>query len=255
MPLSGGTDSGNRSGTNTFETIPAHIAIIMDGNGRWAEQQGLSRFRGHEQGVDVAEDIVTFCAEQGVSYVTLYTFSIDNWKRPAAEISFLMKLLRKFLKTRTQVFHDNGIRFRAIGRTEMLDRSVRREIAHLEKKTSGLDRMTLCLALSYGGREEITDAAKEVARRAQLNEVNPEEVTSDMFASYMQTSGIPYPDILIRTGSEMRLSNFLLWQISYTEFFFSDTMWPDFTIDEISGIIHEYSSRERRFGGIEHDSL
>ncbi|MFC1478998.1 polyprenyl diphosphate synthase [Planctomycetota bacterium] len=249
-PSSGGIEEGKEAVREPFETVPVHIAVIMDGNGRWAEQKGFSRFKGHEQGVETAEDIVTFCAEQGISYVTLYTFSLDNWKRPKNEITFLMKLLKKFLRTRIDMFTEHNIRFQAIGRIEMLDSSVQKEIAALEKATADFKRMTLCLALSYGGREEIVDAAKEICRRAEKGEMDPEGLTPELFEECMQTSMVPNPDILIRTGSEMRLSNFLLWQVSYTELFFTDTMWPDFSVDEISSIIREYGRRERRFGGV-----
>lgn len=239
----------SESGEGSSE-LPAHIAVIMDGNGRWAEKRGLSRFRGHEKGAETAEEIVTFCAKKGISYVTLYTFSLENWKRPRREIVFLMNLLKKFLRTRTRIFTENSIRFRAVGRISMLDSSVCSEIRTLEKTTADCTRMTLCLALSYGGREEILDAAREACIRVQHGEFGPEDLTPDRFKECMQTSDIPYPDILIRTGSEMRLSNFFLWQMSYTELFFTDTMWPDFNTDELNDIIREYQGRERRFGGV-----
>jgi len=245
--LSDESEREHRGGKGNF---PSHIAIIMDGNGRWAARRGLSRFQGHERGAETAEKIVTFCAERRIRYVTLYTFSVDNWKRPAAEVSFLMGLLKRFLKTKTGVFVENEIAFRAVGRLEMLPADVRKEIAALEKKTAGFDRMLLCLALSYGAREEIVDAAKKACAAAAAGEIDPAGLTPERFAAFLQTAEVPDPDMLVRTGGEKRLSNFLLWQLSYTELFFTDTMWPDFTVEELEAMIDEFGRRERRFGGL-----
>jgi undecaprenyl diphosphate synthase len=225
----------------------------MDGNGRWARKQGFARMLGHEHGADLVENIVTFCAEKGVSWLTLYAFSIDNWKRPEREVRALMKLLRKFLKSKRQLFIDEQIRFRAVGRREKLPENARNDVEDLETLTHDFKGMGLNLALSYGGQQEIADAARDLCRRAREGELDPEDVDTGMLQDAMETGHVPHPDMLIRTGGDLRISNFLLWQISYTELFFTETLWPDFTVGELQNMIDEFHTRERRYGEIAHD--
>jgi undecaprenyl diphosphate synthase len=232
------------------EQFPVHIAIIMDGNGRWAAQQGLMRIRGHETGASNVEEIVTWCGEEGLQYLTLYAFSIDNWNRPAAEVRGLMKLLGQFLQEKAEVFHENGIRFRVIGRRDMLPERIVRSICSLESSTGAYTGMTLTLALSYGAQQEIADAVRDICSRAVRGEIDPGTIDPDMLGSCLESSYMPPPDMLVRTGGEMRLSNFFLWQASYSELFFTDTLWPEFTCSELEMMIRAYAARERRFGSV-----
>lgn len=233
-----------------FSVIPKHIAIIMDGNGRWARKRRKERLKGHEEGANTVEEIVTFCAKIGVSYVTLYAFSIDNWRRPRKEVNYLMGLLKKFLRSKTDVFNENGIKFRAIGRREMLPKDVQQEVEKTEDITAQHTKMTLYFALSYSGRTDIVDAARTACTKVIAGELLPQDLTEDVFEQYLDTAGVPDPDIFIRTGGDVRISNFLLWQISYSEMFFTDTLWPDFTVNEMRDIIKSFGKRERRFGGL-----
>ncbi len=244
---------GTALGTNRTAGIPRHIAIIMDGNGRWAKQQGFKRVIGHEHGADLVEDIVTFCAETGISFLTLYAFSIDNWKRPAHEVKALMMLLKRFLKKKRYLFTEQQIRFRAVGRRERLPGDVLRDVEELEEHTREFRTMTLNLALSYGGQEEIADAARSLCRDVRSGKIDPEDVDTEMVRSALETGDVPYPDMLIRTGGDLRISNFLLWQIAYAELFFTDTLWPDFTVRELKDMIAGFTGRERRFGEVKND--
>jgi undecaprenyl diphosphate synthase len=221
----------------------------MDGNGRWAHQRGRLRTFGHEVGADRVREITTECARLGIEQLTLYAFSVENWSRPRVEIDALMHLLTQFLVRERATIMDNNVRFRAIGRLEDLPDNARREIDHLTDLSSGNSGTLLCLALSYGGRTEIAAAARRIAEDAVAGYLTPDQVDEATVASYLYTVGMPDPDLLIRTASEMRVSNFLLWQISYAELVVTDVLWPDFGVDELHKAIAEFSRRERRFGG------
>lgn len=230
------------------DKLPRHIAIIMDGNGRWAKKRLLNRINGHRKGIDVARDTVRHCRELGVEYLTLYTFSKENWNRPAIEVQMLMKLLESHLKGELKTLLENNIRFKAIGCTTDLPQGVRDVINELETKTAHNNGMVLHLALSYGGREEITRAARVLAGRVAGGTLKPDEITEEMFQGCLYTGGAPDPDLLIRTSGEKRISNFLLWQLAYTEIYISDVLWPDFTREDLLEAIRDYQGRERRFG-------
>lgn len=228
--------------------IPKHIAIIMDGNGRWAKKRGLPRVAGHREGVKSVRDVVEACAQLGVKYLTLFAFSTENWKRPKHEIDTLMKLLIKTLRTETDKLHKNDIKLMAIGDIESLPVEVQRELKEAIEKTKNNKRMVLNLALSYSGRWEIIEAVKDIARDVKSGKIKVEEINDSLFASYLKTAGIPEPDLLIRTSGEFRISNFLLWQIAYTELYICDCLWPDFRRKHLYEAIRDYQKRERRFG-------
>jgi len=228
--------------------LPRHIAIIMDGNGRWARKRILNRINGHRKGISVARDTVRYCRELGIGYLTLYTFSKENWRRPAAEVKLLMKLLENHLKEEEKTLLENNIRLKVIGNVDDLPVSVQKVVSGIEERTGGNDGMVLHLALSYSGRQEITEAAKRLARMAASGEITPEEIDPGMLASGLYTAGEPDPDLLIRTSGEMRISNFLLWQLAYTEIYVTDVLWPDFTREHLVEAIRDYQKRERRFG-------
>ena len=230
------------------EKLPKHIAVIMDGNGRWARQRLLNRINGHRKGIEAARETVRHCRELGVGFLTLYTFSRENWNRPAHEVKMLMKFLEHHLKEEEATLVGNNIRFKAIGCIGELPDGVRAVISDLEQKTFNNTGMTLQLALSYSGREEIVRASREIARRAACGQLNPEDISEDMFRSFLYTSDVPDPDLLIRTSGEKRISNFLLWQMAYAEIYITDVMWPDFTTDDLDMAIRDYMGRERRFG-------
>ncbi len=220
----------------------------MDGNGRWARLRLLNRINGHRKGIDAARDVVKYCRELGVSYLTLYTFSRENWMRPAHEVHLLMGLLEAHLKNEEKMMMDNGIRFRAVGNISELPLSVRETVAGLEARTSRNADMTLQLALSYSGRDEIAHAAREISLRTASGEIKPGDVNEELVSSFLYTAGAPDPDLLIRTSGEKRLSNFLLWQMAYTEIHIADVLWPDFTRAHLDAAIADYQGRERRFG-------
>jgi undecaprenyl diphosphate synthase len=228
--------------------LPRHIAIIMDGNGRWAKQKNLSRISGHMKGVDAVKEVVTACRELGIKVLTLYAFSIENWKRPAEEVTALMKLLRDYLIKESEEMIQNNIRLNAIGRLEDLPPDVQNVLKETMKKTEKCDGMTLNLALSYGGRSEILHAIQEILSDFQKGRIQSEEMNIQRFSQYLWTKGLPDPDLLIRTSGELRVSNFLLWQIAYTELYVTETLWPDFDRRELLKAIADYQSRERRFG-------
>lgn len=230
------------------DKLPRHIAIIMDGNGRWARKRLLNRINGHRKGIDVARDTVTRCRELGVECLTLYTFSRENWNRPEFEVQMLMKYLESHLRGEEKSLIENNIRFRAIGNISELPRGVRAVIADLEEKTSRNTGMVLQLALSYSGREEITAAARSLARMVREGTLRPEDITEDAFQAQLYTAGSPDPDLLIRTSGEKRISNFLLWQLAYTEIYITDVLWPDFTREHLDEAIRDYQKRDRRFG-------
>ncbi len=228
--------------------IPEHVAIIMDGNGRWAKKRGMPRGAGHRAGADSVKRIVQSCDKLGIKYLTLYAFSSENWSRPESEVTILMELLERFLKERLPEMLEDNVRLNAIGRLDMLPESVRDELERAIERTKGNTAVTMTLALSYGGREEIVDATKKIALAAAAGEIDPENIDNEMFASQLYTSDIPDPDLLIRTSGEMRLSNFLLWQLSYAEIVITDKLWPDFRHEELLDAVREYSVRDRRFG-------
>ena len=227
-----------------------HIAVIMDGNGRWATARGLPRVMGHRAGAQAVQRVVEACCELGVEVLTLYAFSWENRDRPSDEVQELMALLEEFIRRETPTMLRNGVRLRAIGRLEELPSSVGESLRRAIAQTAHGDRMTLVLALSYGGRQEIVDAARRLAERVQRGELQPAAIDESRFAQHLYAPDLPDPDLLIRTSGEQRLSNFLLWQSSYTELYVTPTLWPDFTKAELVEAMAEYERRERRFGRI-----
>lgn len=230
------------------EKIPKHVAIIMDGNGRWARQKAMNRVLGHEEGTESVRVVVRTSREIGIKWLTLYAFSEENWKRPKYEINALMGILKRFLKSELQEMQENGIRFVTIGRHNRLPEDVRGLIEETTAKTAVNTGMTLSLALSYGGRQEISDAVQKIARRVLSGDINPSDIDDTFISDFLYTAGMPDPDLLIRTSGEYRVSNFLLWQIAYTEIYITPTLWPDFRKDEYLRAIDDYQKRERRFG-------
>jgi undecaprenyl diphosphate synthase len=229
-----------------MDRLPRHVAIIMDGNGRWAGQRHLPRVEGHRAGIDSVRDVVETSARLGLDVLTLYAFSVENWKRPATEISTLMMLLKRYLRLELSTLLRNNIRFKVIGRTEALAPDVLEELIAAERKTATNTGMLFNIALNYGGRTEIVDAA----RRAMESGLDPQDLDEDRFAGFLYTGGQPDPDLLIRTSGEMRVSNFLLWQIAYAEIWVTDTLWPDFRCRHLLEGVLAYQKRDRRFGGI-----
>jgi undecaprenyl diphosphate synthase len=236
-------------GLNT-SNLPAHIAVIMDGNGRWAKKRLLNRFKGHEKGAEVVRAVVRTCREVGIRFLTLYAFSTENWQRPKVEVSALMSLLKKFLIDETPEMIENHIRLNVIGQTERLPADVQTEIRRAMDVTAHNTGMCLNLALSYGGRAEIVRAVGQIAARVEAGTLKATDISDAMVEKYLYTTGMPDPELLIRTSGEMRISNFLLWQIAYCEIFFTQTLWPDFTKDELIAIIKDFQGRERRFGDV-----
>jgi undecaprenyl diphosphate synthase len=233
-----------------IEKIPRHIAIIMDGNGRWAKKRGLPRILGHRTGIESVREIVRTCSELGVEYLTLYTFSRENWRRPPDEVKALMGMLKKLLRQEVDELNRKNVRIRAIGRLSDLPDEVRRELERAIKITENNTGLKLYLALSYGGRAEIVDALKKLAQRVKNNELEPDEIDEEVVRNSLYDPELPDPDLLIRTSGEMRVSNFLLWQIAYTEIYVTPTLWPDFRREDLLKAIEEYGKRERRFGGL-----
>jgi undecaprenyl diphosphate synthase len=229
-----------------FDRLPAHVAIIMDGNGRWAAQRHLPRVEGHRAGIDAVRDTVETAARLGIKVLTLYAFSIENWKRPAAEISTLMMLLKRYLRSELKTLLTNDIRFGVIGRMDELSDDIQDELRAAIDRTANDTGMLFNIALNYGGRAEIVDAA----RRAIESGIGPDDLDEQRFESFLYTAGQPDPDLLIRTSGEMRVSNFLLWQIAYAEIYVTDTLWPDFNRTELLRAILDFQRRERRFGGL-----
>jgi undecaprenyl diphosphate synthase len=230
--------------------LPKHIAVIMDGNGRWAKQRGKLRVFGHESGVTAVRETAEACAEIGIKYLTLYAFSTENWNRPKMEVDALMNLLVKTLNKETKTLMDNKIRLGAIGDLTQLDPQCRNQLQETIDKTSGNDRMEMFLALSYSSRWEITEAAKKIAQLVKEGSLNPDEINQDLMTSMLTTKSIPDPELLIRTSGEYRISNFLLWQIAYSELYFTPVLWPDFRKEHLYEAIYDFQHRERRFGKI-----
>jgi len=232
------------------QNLPKHVAIIMDGSGRWAKKRKLDRINGHNKGSDTVREIVRTSRQIGIPYLTLYAFSTENWQRPQAEVKALMVLLKKFLHSEKQEMMDNNIRLHSIGEIERLPKDVQKNLQDVMELTKSNDGLLLNLALSYGGRSEIVKMVKTIAQKIKTGHLLPDDITSELVSAHLYTWGIPDPDLLIRTSGELRISNFLLWQIAYAEIFVTDTLWPDFTKEEFLHIIKNYQQRDRRFGKV-----
>ncbi|MHC4958324.1 MAG: isoprenyl transferase [Planctomycetota bacterium] len=232
------------------DRTPRHVAIIMDGNGRWAEARGLARIRGHAAGVESVRTITRYCARKNIDQLTLYAFSEENWKRPKREVALLMRLLRRFLVRERREIMDNAIRLTAIGRLGRLPNDVRAQLDKTRELSRDNDGMVLNLALSYGGRQELLDAMQAIARKVQRGELEPDDITEELVTAHLYQPDMPPPDLLIRTAGEYRVSNFLLWQLSYTELFVTDECWPDFREENLDRAFAAYAARERKFGGL-----
>ncbi len=229
--------------------LPRHIAVIMDGNGRWAKARHLPRFIGHQRGSEAVRRVVEAAADMGVEYLTLYAFSSENWRRPPAEVEDLMGLLRRYLRRDLAEMHANGVRLRVIGERSRLSGDIVSLIENAETQTAANCRLNVTLAISYGGQDEIVAAARAIAQAVAAGRLDPAAVDHQLFASRLDTAGLPDPDLVIRTSGEKRLSNFLLWQAAYAELVFVDTLWPDFDRADLEAAIREYQARDRRFGG------
>ncbi len=229
--------------------VPQHIAIILDGNGRWAKSKGMPRNYGHAQGSKNVERICEEAYKMGVKYLTVYAFSTENWSRPKSEVDALMKLLRNYMKTCLKTAEKNRMKVRVLGDKTGLDDDIRTRIEELEAATVNNDGLNFQIALNYGSRDEMIRAIRRLAKDCEDGKVRSKEISEEMFETYLDTHGIPDPDLLIRTSGELRLSNYLLWQLAYTEFYFTDVLWPDFTKEELEKAIEQYNRRDRRFGG------
>ena len=233
-----------------FENIPKHIAIVMDGNGRWAKSKGLPRTLGHRCGVDSVDKVVEACKEIGVEYLTVYAFSTENWKRPQEEVNTLMQLLVEFAQSKLEKICRNNVRVKILGDMENMPEYAARALNNLMKNTACDTGMTLNLCINYGSRWEIVSAAKKIAEKAAAGELNPEKIDEQLISDNLTTYGMPDPELMIRTSGEQRLSNFLLWQLAYAEFYFTDIYWPDFREKELLKAVYWYQNRDRRFGGV-----
>ncbi len=230
--------------------LPDHVAIIMDGNGRWAQEKRLPRALGHRAGMESLRSAVKLCAKLGIKILTVYAFSTENWKRPQEEINILMGLLYEYIQKELDELHSEQVQVRAIGRTEELPTPALREINRAQELTAGNKKLILNIALNYGGRTEIVDAVRRIASLAAEGKINPEEITEDLFQKHLYTGDLPNPDLLIRPAGELRISNYLLWQIAYTEFYSTSVYWPDFREEEFMKALLAYQHRQRRFGGL-----
>ena len=231
--------------------VPQHIAIILDGNGRWAKSKGMPRNYGHAQGSKNVERICEEAWRMGIKYLTVYAFSTENWNRPDSEVSALMTLLRNYMKTCLKTAAKNDMKIRVIGDIQPLDDDIKNRISELESATVNNGGLNFTIALNYGSRDELTRAARKMARDCADRKLEADDIDESVFESYLDTHGIPDPDLMIRTSGEQRLSNYLLWQLAYSEFYFTDVPWPDFTKEELVKAIEEYNHRHRRFGGVE----
>jgi undecaprenyl diphosphate synthase len=241
---------GAATKTDKLAKIPQHVAIIMDGNGRWAKERGQLRVQGHRAGAESVREVVKVAGEFGVKFLTLYAFSVENWKRPKSEVETLMKLLERFLRDEQPELMKNNVRLQAIGRLKDLPKSVQEQLHRSMDATRGNTGLTLILALSYGGRAEITEAIRSIVSEIKLGHLDPAQIDENVVSHHLYTRYFPDPDLLIRTSGEMRLSNFLLWQASYTELYVTNTFWPDFRREEFAKALDDYARRQRRFGGI-----
>jgi len=233
---------------STSAAVPAHVAIIMDGNGRWAKSRGLPRKAGHQRGAEAVRRSVEYAIKRGISYLTLFGFSSENWKRPATEVKDLMGLLRLYLRKEIDALDKEGVRFRIIGERARLAPDIVELIENSERQTSGNSKLQLTIALSYGGRAEIVEATRRIALEAASGAIDPATIDENLFDKWLFTAGIPDPDLLIRTSGEQRISNFLLWQLAYTELVFIDNLWPDFAEPDFDRAIEDFQNRERRYG-------
>lgn len=233
--------------------IPNHVAIILDGNGRWAKKKGMPRTYGHVKGCENLEKICSVAKELGVKYLTVYAFSTENWKRSKEEVDALMKLFRNYMKKCIKISRDNKMQVRVIGDPTAFDPDLQEKIKELEEYSSQYDELYFQIALNYGSRDEIKRAVQKMAEDVKAEKLNPEEISEQTISDYLDTKGLPDPDLLIRTSGEERLSNFLMWQLAYTEFYFTDVPWPDFSKEELEKAIEQYNSRDRRYGGIKED--
>jgi undecaprenyl diphosphate synthase len=231
-------------------TLPAHVAIIMDGNGRWAKQRGLPRVEGHRNGVESVRTVVRACGEVGIKYLTLYAFSVENWNRPKDEVDTLMKYLARFLKNEIGELNRSNVRLEVIGQIYRLPEFVQEQLKKTQAALAKNNGLTLILALSYGGRQEIVEGVRAIASKAREGRLDPAEINEQVISQHLYTHQYPDPDLLIRTSGELRVSNFLLWQISYAEFVVTPTLWPDFRKPELFAALEEYTRRHRRFGGL-----
>lgn len=225
-----------------------HIAIIMDGNRRWAKKHGLPSAVGHKKGAETLQEIVKVAGEKGIKYLTLYAFSTENWQRDTSEVSALMDLLRQYLGKELKDLQDKGVRIMFIGERQMLDTDIIDKMSKIEQETSHNDKLVLCIALSYGSRQEIIATTKKIASMVKRGDIKVNDIDCKMFSDMLYTKSIPNPDVVIRTGGELRISNYLLWQIAYSELFFTPTLWPDFCAEELEEIIQKFNQRERRYG-------
>ncbi len=235
--------------------IPAHVAIILDGNGRWAKAKGMPRNYGHMQGAKAVEDILVVARDMGIKYLTVYAFSTENWSRPETEVSALMTILRNYLKTSIKKSMKNNVRCRVIGERSKLSSDIQDAINELEEATAGNTGLTFTIAINYGSRDEITRAVRKVASKVESGELKAQDITEDMIAANLDTSFLPDPDLLIRTCNEQRISNFLLWQCAYTEFYYTPVAWPDFDKAELEKAVDSYNTRNRKFGGLKQDQV
>lgn len=231
-------------------TMPRHVAIILDGNGRWARAKGMPRNYGHVQGAKTVETICEDAYRMGIQYLTVYAFSTENWSRPQDEVDALMKLLRNYMKTCLKTAEKNRMCVRVLGEKSRLDADIRSRIAELEEATKDNDGLHFQIAINYGGRDEIVRAARRMAAAVAEGKLRPEEITEETVSGFLDTAGIPEPDLLIRTCNEQRISNFLLWQLAYTEFYFTPVLWPDFTKEELIKAVEAYNHRDRKYGGL-----
>ncbi len=236
--------------SKTKNNVPRHLAIIMDGNGRWAKNRGLPRIRGHQVGAESVRAILRASREHGIEFLTLYAFSSENWVRPKPEVTGLMALLKKFLRDQSFELHNNEVKLRVIGHVQDLPETVQKELSRVMGETAHYTKGTLTLALSYGGRAEIADAVKAIARKVKDGKLNPSSITEETIRQHLYAPDIPDPDFMIRTSGEMRISNFLLWQLSYAELYVTPVLWPDFREKELAEALEIYQQRHRRFGGI-----
>lgn len=234
--------------------IPQHVAIILDGNGRWAKKKGMPRNYGHTQGSKTVETICEEAYKMGIKYLTVYAFSTENWKRPQDEVDALMKLLRSYMKNCLKTAEKNRMRVRVIGDLTGLDQDLQEQILKLQEVSKNNDGLNFQVAINYGSRDEMVRAMRKMAADQAAGKLKPEEITETVFESYLDTAGIPDPDLLIRTSGEERLSNYLLWQLAYTEFYFTDVLWPDFSKAELEKAIEQYNRRDRRFGGVKEEA-
>jgi undecaprenyl diphosphate synthase len=231
--------------------VPAHVAIIMDGNGRWAKSRGLPRTMGHKAGVDAVREAVRNASDFGIQYLTLYAFSSENWSRPPGEVSDLMGLLKLFIRRDLAELHKNNVKIRIIGERNTLPADIKRLLEDAERLTNGNSQLNLVIAFNYGSRDEIVRAVRALAEEARLGTITPGQITPELMSAHLDTAGMPDPELIIRTSGEMRLSNFLLWQAAYCEFVFLPCLWPDFNRDRFAEALDIYQQRERRFGGVE----